>query len=290
MSPEELSHALDVVRALADEASLLAVDAFRRGGAVQKKGAVDLLTETDLRVEALVRARLAKAFPDHDVIGEEGDDHATGERPIWFVDPIDGTTNFAHGHPHFSIALGLLVDGVPTLGVVAAPALGVTWSGAIGLGALRCWRHAGGVSTQRGQPPLGVAAPPLERVEACRMSSVATLADSLCATGFPYDRWTNDDDNTREHRAFLKRVQGVRRCGSAALDCCFVADGTYDVYWERHLKPWDVCAGIALILAAGGRATSYAGEPADPRHGELVATNGLVHDEALAVLAEVRGR
>jgi len=273
MSPDELSRALDVVRALADEASLLAIDAFRRGGTVHKKGAVDLLTETDLRVEALVRARLAEAFPEHDVIGEEGDDHATGERPIWFVDPIDGTTNFAHGHPHFSIALGLLVDGVPTLGVVAAPALGVTWSGALGLGATRRWRHAGG-----------------ERVDECRVSSAATLADSLCATGFPYDRWTNDDDNTREHRAFLKRGQGVRRCGSAALDCCFVADGTYDVYWEQRLKPWDVCAGIALILAAGGRATSYAGEPADPRHGELVATNGLVHDEALAVLAQVRGR
>lgn len=273
MSPAELSRALDVVRALADEASTLAIDAFRRGGAVQKKGAVDLLTETDLRVEALVRGRLAEAFPSHDVVGEEGDDHATGDRPIWFVDPIDGTTNFAHGHPHFSIALGLLVDGVPTLGVVAAPALGVTWSGAIGLGATRSWRHAGG-----------------ERVDECRVSSVGTLADSLCATGFPYDRWTNDDDNTREHRAFLKRGQGVRRCGSAALDCCFVADGTYDVYWERHLKPWDVCAGMALILAAGGRATSYAGEPADPRHGELVATNGLVHDEALAVLAQVRAR
>lgn len=283
MSPEELQRALDLVRAIADEASALAIDAFRRGGAIQKKGVVDLVTETDLRVEALVRARLSEAFPDHDLIGEEGDDVPTDpssesasdadrtKRPIWFVDPIDGTTNFAHGHPQFSISLGLLVDGVPSLGVVAAPALGVTWSGALGLGAIRCWRHAGG-----------------ERVEACRVSEVSTLADALCATGFPYDRWTNDDDNTREHRAFLKRVQGVRRCGSAALDCCFVADGTYDVYWEQRLKPWDVCAGIALILAAGGRATTYAGNPADPRQGELVATNGLLHHDALALIGETR--
>jgi myo-inositol-1(or 4)-monophosphatase len=271
MSPDDLQRTLDVARGLADECSVLALDSYRRGGAIHKKGAVDLVTETDLAVERLVRTRLREAFPEHDLVGEEGDDSLRGDRPIWFVDPIDGTTNFAHGHPQFSISLGLLVDGVPTLGVVAAPALGVTWSGALGLGAVRRWRHASG-----------------ERVEACRVSTVETLADALCATGFPYDRWTNDDDNTPEHRAFLKRGQGVRRCGSAALDCCFVADGTYDVYWEQRLSPWDVCAGMALVLAAGGTLTDYDGAPADPRRGRLVASNGRVHEEALAVLRDAR--
>lgn len=271
MSPEELSRVLDRARDLADDASALALDAFRRGASVRKKGATDLVTETDLAVEAFLRERLAELFPDHDVVGEEGDDVARGGRCMWLVDPIDGTTNFAHGHPHFAISLGLVVDEVPTLGVVAAPALGVVWSGALGLGATRCARLAGG-----------------ERVEACRVSAVATLGDALAATGFPYDRWTNDDDNTREHRAFLKRVQGMRRCGSAALDCCFVADGTYDLYWERTLKPWDVAAGIALVAAAGGRVTDYAGGAPDLRRGELVASNGALHEEALAVLSQAR--
>lgn len=271
MSPEELSYALDRARDLVDEASGLALDAFRRGGVVRKKGVTDLVTETDLAVEALLRARLAGIFPDHDVVGEEGDDLAYGERPEWFVDPIDGTTNFAHGHPHFAISLGLVIDDVPTLGVIAAPALGVVWSGAVGLGATRRWKHASG-----------------ERVETCRVSEVATLSDALVATGFPYDRWTRDDDNTREHRAFLKRAQGVRRCGSAALDCAFVADGTYELYWERSLKPWDVAAGVALVAAAGGRVTDYSGGPANLRAGELVASNGALHEQALAVLVAAR--
>ena len=271
MSPEELSYALDRARGLVDEASGLALEAFRYGGVVRKKGDTDLVTETDLAVEGFMRARLAALFPDHDVVGEEGDDLAHGERPVWLVDPIDGTTNFAHGHPHFAISLGLVMDDVPILGVVAAPALGVVWSGAVGLGATRRWKHASG-----------------ERLETCRVSEVTVLGDALAATGFPYDRWIRDDDNTREHRAFLKRAQGMRRCGSAALDCCFVADGTYDLYWERSLKSWDVAAGIALVVAAGGRVTDYSGGPSDLRTGELVASNGALHAQALAVLAAAR--
>ncbi|MCA9615516.1 MAG: inositol monophosphatase [Sandaracinus sp.] len=272
MTPVELQHALDVARDLADEASALAIESYRRGATVQKKGVVDLVTETDLAVEALLRARLGAAFPEHDLVGEEGEDVTRGARPTWYVDPIDGTTNFAHGHPHFAVSIGLAVDDVPVLGVIAAPALGVVWSGAVGLGATRCWKHARG-----------------ERVEACRVSTNDSLRDALCATGFPYDRWTNDDDNTTEARAFLKRGQGLRRCGAAALDCCFVADGTYDLYWERTLKPWDVCAGIALIVAAGGKVSDYAGGVPELRRGELVATNGRLHEATLEVLRGVRG-
>lgn len=271
MTHVDLSSALDAARRLADEAGALALDAFRRGGAVHKKGAIDLLTDTDLAVEALVRARLGEAFPEHDLVGEEGKDLVRGDRPVWYVDPIDGTTNFAHGHPFFSVSLGLFAEGRAVLGVVAAPALGVTWSGAEGLGAARRWRHADGM-----------------REEPCRVSSAATLADALCATGFPYDRWTQEDDNTREHRAFLKRAQGIRRCGSAAIDLCLVADGTYDLYWEQRLSPWDMCAGAALVSASGGRLSDYDGGPADPRTGRLVASNGLVHDAALEVLAGCR--
>ncbi|MCK6549706.1 inositol monophosphatase, partial [Myxococcota bacterium] len=151
----------------------------------------------------------------------------------------------------------------PLVGVVAAPALGLTWSGARGLGALR-------------------------NDEPCRVTSTATLQDSLVATGFAYDQST-DDDNVPETRAFLKRTRGIRRCGAAAIDLAMTADGTYDLYWEQRLNPWDISAGALLVLEAGGRLSDYGGGPLDVRKGRVVASNGAIHDEALGVLTDVRG-
>lgn len=255
---------LDAAVAIAERAAAIALQGYRADVSVTKKGSIDLLTEYDLAAERCIREGLARDFPEHDVVGEEGEDDPDGHKPVWYVDPIDGTTNFAHGHPFFSVSMALWADGAVQLGVVVAPALGVTWSSARGKGAMRD----------------GVA---------CRVSTRARLEDALCATGFPYDRWTNPDDNLREFTAFLKSTRGIRRCGSAAIDLCLVADGTYDVYWERRLNAWDMCAGALMIEEAGGRLSDYDGSSADPRSGRLVATNGLLHEPTLAMLAKARG-
>lgn len=250
-------------RAIAEEAGAIALEGWRADVAIEKKGAIDLLTEYDLAAEKLIRARLASVFPGHDVVGEEGEDRASGAKPIWYVDPIDGTTNFAHGHPFFCVSMALWAEGAVQVGVVVAPALSVTWAAARGEGA-----------TRNGSP--------------CSVSTRAALEDALCATGFPYDRWTNPDDNLREHAAFLKRTRGIRRCGSAAIDLCLVADGTYDIYWEQRLNPWDMCAGALMVGEAGGTLSDYEGGPADPRTGKLVATNGHLHAATLALLGDAR--
>ncbi|HJK94483.1 MAG TPA: inositol monophosphatase family protein, partial [Polyangiaceae bacterium LLY-WYZ-15_(1-7)] len=237
---------LKTTLAIAEDAATLVLAGFRDLDAVEKKGTIDLVTEYDLKAEARIRERLAAAFPDDQIVGEEGEDGAVDPaRPVWYVDPIDGTTNFAHGHPFFSVSIARFAEGRAQVGVVAAPALGVVWAAAEGLGATR-------------------------NGALCRVSERATLEDALCATGFPYDRWTAEDDNLREHRAFLKRTRGIRRCGSAAIDLCLVADGTYDLYWEQRLSPWDMAAGACLVAEAGGTLTDYDGGPADPRTGRLV--------------------
>jgi myo-inositol-1(or 4)-monophosphatase len=264
---------LDTIRAgaltIAHDAGALLLEGWRRAPRVTKKGAIDLVTDFDLRCEAQLRAHLARAFPAHSVVAEEGAAHdGAHDGPVWYVDPIDGTTNFAHGHFFFAISLGLVVDGTPVVGVVHAPALGTTWHGAVGHGA---WRRG----------PDGVDVP-------CATSRVAVLDDALLATGFPYDRRTSPENNLREFAALKLRAQGIRRCGAASLDLCLVADGTYDGYWEQKLAPWDLAGGTALLRAAGGMATDYAGGALDVRAGRVVATNGPLHPALVAALAEVR--
>jgi myo-inositol-1(or 4)-monophosphatase len=263
MTPDaELLHFRRTAEAIAREAAALILAGFRSGTAIEKKGPIDLVTRFDREAEDLIRNRLAAALPEHRIVGEEGDPQGTGER-VWFVDPIDGTTNFAHGHPFFCVSLGLFEHAKPLVGVIDAPALGLRWSA-----------HAGGGATRLDQ--------------AIRVSERASLADSLCATGFAYDRWRAVDDNLAEHDAFVKSTRGVRRCGSAALDLALTAEGTYDVYWEQSLKPWDLAAGLVLVQEAGGRITDYLGRPTRPEAGQVVASNGLVHAEALATIAAAR--
>lgn len=268
LSEAEREHALEIARAVAAEAADLALGGWRQGTAIEKKGTIDLLTEYDLKAERLIRERLSAAFPDHRIVGEEGEAREGDGGFTWYVDPIDGTTNFAHGHPFFCVSIALWAEGAGArsrgeVGVVAAPALGVTWSA-----------RRGGGAHRNGSP--------------CRTSATGELKDALCATGFPYDRWDSSEDNVREHRAFLKRTRGIRRCGSAALDLCLVAEGTYDLYWEQKLNPWDMCAGALLVAEAGGRLSDYDGGAAEPRDGRLVASNGPLHDAALALLAQAR--
>lgn len=259
---DELDVWLTEATRIAEEAGKLLMEGWRGAPAIQKKGAIDLVTEYDLRSEALIRERMREAFPAHAIIAEESEPREVAEW-TWYVDPLDGTTNFAHGHFFFAVSLGLARRGRPILGVVHAPALRTTWAGAEGLGC-----------TRDGEP--------------CRPSSASALGESLVATGFPYDRATSAENNLRETVHIVPRVRGIRRCGSAAIDLALVADGTYDGYWEQKLKPWDVCAGIALVLAAGGTVTDYAGGPPDARAARLVATNGPLHPALLAAVQTAR--
>lgn len=261
---------LDAIRATAVQIARAAGETllagFREPLDVRHKGIIDLVTDFDLRSEAVIVEALRREFPAHRVVAEEGGGSERGAQEddlVWYVDPLDGTTNFAHGHPFFAVSMGLYRGAEGLVGVVVAPALGVCWEARRGGGALR-----------NGVP--------------CRVAEAERLEDTIVATGFPYDVRDNPDDNTAEFRAFLRHTRGVRRCGSAALDLAMVADGTYGLYWEQRLKAWDMAAGALLVLEAGGRLSDYGGGLADPRTGRLVASNGPLHSEALAVLAAAR--
>jgi myo-inositol-1(or 4)-monophosphatase len=262
---DELEHARLVAEQVARDAGQLLREGWGTRPAVEFKSEdIDLVTEFDRRSEALIVARLAHAFPDDTIVGEEGSEIGTGRRRggrVWYVDPLDGTTNFSHGFPLFSVSIGLAVDGRAAVGAVEAPALGWSFSGAVGGGAR--WN--------------GRAIAP---------SATEEVKRALVVTGFPYTR-NPLQNNLQEWAALVGAAQGTRRLGSAALDLCFVACGWMDVYWERELHPWDLVAGAAIVNAAGGRATEMDGTVFDGETGRVLATNGLVHDEMVALLAGV---
>lgn len=265
MNDVDLPRLLDLALDSARAAAALAQRGWRRHPATHHKGSIDLVTQFDLDSEALLRQRLAVAsFP---VIGEErgGDRGDDPQVPTWYVDPIDGTTNFVHGHPFWCVSVGLAAAGRPLLGVVVAPSLGVEWTGVVGEAATR----AG---------------------EVCRVSDVSRLEEALLATGFPYDRHTSPDNNFDAFVAIKRKCQAVRRCGSAAIDLCLVADGTYDGYWEKKVRPWDVAGGSAILLAAGGTVTDYEGELTNVTDGVIVATNGRIHAALIGELAELQSK
>ena len=261
---EESRRALEVAERVALQAGELVMKGWRSVGEISRKGRFDLLTEYDLRSEQLIREHLSREFPAHRIIGEENAESGEGEL-VWYVDPIDGTTNFAHGHFFFAVSIGLYLGSQGLAGVVHAPALGVTWKASKGAGAFR-----------NGTP--------------CSVSTRNQLDEAVCATGFPYDRWSNPDNNHAELALFLQRARGIRRCGAASVDLCLVADGTYDIYWEQGLNAWDMCAGALLVQEAGGRLSTYEGTAADPRTGKLIASNGVLHDAAVRTIREARNK
>lgn len=228
----------------------------------RKQSDADLVTRFDVESEQLIRQLLAQHAPDIPIVGEEQGGVAD-ERPTWFCDPIDGTTNFAHGHSYYAVSIGLMRAGVPLLGAVVAPSLHSEWYGYVGGGAFR-------------------------NGAACSVTSTSTLSDALVGTGFSpvMRRLGHPEDNLAAFGRVSPHVRDIRRCGSAALDLCMVADGTYDAYWERRLSAWDVAAGSALVLAAGGRLTNLTGQPYNLTHGYVLASNGLaIHDRLVELLA-----
>jgi myo-inositol-1(or 4)-monophosphatase len=224
-----------------------------------KSSDVDLVTEFDGRVETVIVRALSAAFPDDAILGEEGGGQAGRSGRTWHVDPLDGTTNFAHGLPIFGTSIGLLAEGESVVGVVSAPAMGWIFRGARGQGAFLNDR------------PI-------------HPSDVAELGLALLVTGFPYLR-VQQNDNLPEFAVFMRASQGVRRLGSAALDLCFVACGWLDGFWERHIKSWDLVAGAAIVMAAGGQVSDPEGGPLVSETGCILASNGRIHQ---AMLDELR--
>jgi myo-inositol-1(or 4)-monophosphatase len=230
---------------------------------IDYKGAIDLVTDVDRESERCIVEILQRNFPDHAILAEEETDRAGNESEYrWIIDPLDGTTNFAHGFPQFCVSVALEHTGEIILGLVYDP--------------LRreCFRamHGGG-ATLNGTP--------------IRVSKIGGLERALLATGFPYDHHDHADEYLTYFKSFMKRTQGIRRAGSAALDLCYVACGRFDGFWELKLKPWDIAAGALIVREAGGIMSDFSGHPFSITGAQTLASNGVIHEEMLGILREV---
>jgi myo-inositol-1(or 4)-monophosphatase len=263
--PVLLATAVEIVLRAGD----IQLAGLESGFRVEKKGAIDLVTEVDLACERMCRGVLAERFPDHAVLAEEfGERDGAGSDPRvrWIFDPLDGTTNYAHRLPVFCASLGVEVNGQPAVAAVYDPSRRELFTAERGEGAYLNGR-------------------------AIATSSTSSLLDALLVTGFPYHVHEEaGTDLVALFGRFLARARAVRRLGSAALDLCYVAAGRFDAFWEQHLKAWDVAAGALIVEEAGGQVTGMGGEPFDPAAGHLVASNGHVHAETLDVIRTFRAQ
>jgi myo-inositol-1(or 4)-monophosphatase len=225
------------------------------------KGDTDLVTHVDQELEAFIRDALAKAFPGVAFYGEEGSYAALADQErVFIVDPLDGTTSFVHGHPFYSVSLAYREEGLTRLGVVYLPAFAELY-----------WAQLGGGAFHDGQR--------------LQVSETQLLIESLAATGFACVQARLKPDGLPLFNDLIYRIRGIRRCGSAAVDLCYVAEGRYDLFWELNLQPWDTAAGVLMVHEAGGRVSDLGGGPEFEARRHLVASNGRVHNEFLAVAA-----
>ncbi|HUC76615.1 MAG TPA: inositol monophosphatase family protein [Vicinamibacterales bacterium] len=233
---------------------------------VDKKGTIDLVTEVDLAVERMFRAMIAERFPSHQILAEElGGAAVVPAGPCWIFDPIDGTTNYAHGLPIFCASLGLEIDGVAEIAAVYDPNRRELFTA-----------ERGGGAFLNGKP--------------MRVSSASRLVDALLVTGFPYDVHARVDEIVGLFAAFVGEARAVRRLGSAAIDLCWVAAGRMDGFWENDLNAWDVAGGALIVAEAGGRVTGMDGKPFSSRGREVLATNGWLHGAMLDVITAFQDR
>jgi myo-inositol-1(or 4)-monophosphatase len=258
------SQPLDLIspmQVMAREAGSLLMDYFRQHVKVEYKGDVDLVTVADRESEALILERIRKPFPTHDVMGEEGTRIETGSEYKWYVDPLDGTTNFAHGYPVFCVSLAVERRGQRVAGVIYDPTRDEMFSAELGSGA----RLNG---------------------QAIHVSATANLGECLVATGFPSQK-RHKNPNIYFYHQITLRTHGVRRAGSAALDLCNVASGRYDGFWEFNLNPWDTAAGVLMVEEAGGKVTDFSGGQFQIASRETLASNGPVHAALLREFKEI---
>ncbi len=232
---------------------------------IEHKGTVDLVTDADRASEALIAARIRAAFPEHRLFGEEGTRDAVTETSspfAWVFDPLDGTTNYAHGYPHFAVSLALRWQDVTLVGMIYDPMRDELFAA-----------ERGGGATLNGRP--------------MRVSTIDQLVKSLLATGFSYNL-AEREINAKVFVEFLLKTQGPRRDGAAALNLAYVACGRLDGFWERPLEPWDMAAGGLMVAESGGVVTSYADGPFDPFARECVASNGRLHAAMLEIIQRPR--
>ena len=254
----------------------VAVEAARKAGGILKenlhgtreityKGDINLVTEMDTRSERAVVGTLRASFPDHGIIAEEETTIRNGSGYTWIIDPLDGTTNYAHGYPCFSVSIALEHKGDVITGVVYDPMRDELFTAHKGQGAYLNGKRI-------------------------KVSTVDALIKSLLATGFPYDRKVSEKNNLDYFHDLLMASQEVRRDGSAALDLCSVAAGRFDGFWELKLKPWDVAAGSLIVCEAGGRVTDLSGNTFDIFADEVLASNGIIHGQMVDILRTAGNR
>ncbi len=247
---------------IAKEAGELIRSDFGRHHSIEYKTNVsNIVTETDKKAEKLITAYIEKEFPNHNILAEEGSRKDGHSEYLWVIDPIDGTTNFAHGLPIFSVSIGVMKNDEIIYGVVFDVMRNVIYSAEKGSGAFA------------GNKKL-------------RVSQNTDLRKSLLVTGFPYNVSENPGNVYEKFIAFLKNSRAVRRLGSAAIDCCYVAEGVFDGFWEVSLNPWDICAGKLIIEEAGGKVTNFIGEKASIFSPQFLASNGLIHKDMMKILNE----
>ena len=257
MLDEYARHAAETARA----AGAILRERFGQPHEINFKGAIDLVTEADRAAEDLIAGRLRETCPDHELLCEEGSLGAALPSSFrWVVDPLDGTTNFAHGLPTFAVSIALEESGVPVIGVIYDPMRDEMFAAQRGKG-----------TTLNGIP--------------IRVSATKTLISSILVTGFSYD-FARRAHQAEIWREFLTQVQAIRQTGSAALNLCYVAAGRLDGYWERGIQPWDVAAGALMVTEAGGTVTDLRGGAFRSDDREILASNGLLHDHLRAVIAQ----
>jgi len=262
-SAEQLQTFLDVATESVLAAGAVLKERWGKLTDIQEKGRQgDLVTEADKLAEKEVLKVLNRHLPNHQILAEESGSLGNAESEyLWAIDPLDGTTNYAHGLPLAATSVGLIINGIPSVGAVYNPFSNELFRAATGLGAT-CNRQS------------------------IQVSKTKTLRESLLITGFAYDRRETNDNNYAEFCHMTHLTQGVRRLGCASMDLAGVACGRLDGYWERGIQPWDMAAGIVILSEAGGTITAYDGTPLDIESGRILATNGLIHESLSKALAE----
>jgi myo-inositol-1(or 4)-monophosphatase len=266
-SENNFSEELTAAKEAAQKARHVLLNHFGRLTQVSEKFQAGLVSEADRAAEKAIQTHLEDCCPQHHFLGEEGTfdkpkaQVANGlDQSLWVVDPLDGTTNYIHRFPIFCISIGLVVNRVPMLGVIDVPCLNETY-----------WAVRGNGAFKNGEP--------------LKVSSTQNMKRSLSATGFNVERPEHFDEQLRIFANIAKNTRGVRRPGAAAFDLCMVASGVFDFFWEKLLSPWDVAAGQVLVEEAGGRTSTYYGEAYNPWCDTIIASNGIVHDEVLKIMA-----